>query len=254
MIPLFTGPLTEIAVLGAHCDDIAIGMGGTLLSLSQERPGLRVRALVLSGAGTERATEERDALRAFCPGAHVSVDILDLPDGRAPAHWDRIKNHLNAFRSACNPDIVFGPQTGDAHQDHRTLAELLPTEFRDHLILGYEILKWESDTPCPTAYAPLQKDVAEQKARLLLEYYPSQRSHDWFDEESFLALARIRGVQCRSQYAEGFVMGKATVTFAPLSDSSANTDSDVRGASDRIMHLASSAQHAGSRPHSRSSP
>lgn len=213
MIPLCTGTLTEIAVLGAHCDDIAIGMGGTLLSLAENRPGLRVRALVLSGGGTEREAEERDALAAFCPGSDIAVTVLDLPDGRAPAHWERIKKHLSDFRKSCNPDVVFGPQRGDAHQDHRLLAELLPTEFRNQLLLGYEILKWEGDTPRPTMYHPLQTVVAEEKARLLLKHYPSQTRHDWFDEQAFVGLSRLRGVQCRSAHAEAFVVEKATLTF-----------------------------------------
>jgi LmbE family N-acetylglucosaminyl deacetylase len=213
MIPLTSGPLTEIAVVGAHCDDIAIGMGGTLLMLSKNYPGLRVRGLVLSGGGTEREVEERDALPAFCPGAEVEVTVLDLPDGRAPAYWDRIKKHLSEFRRLCSPDVVFGPQRGDAHQDHRLLAELLPTEFRNHLLLGYEILKWEADTPRPTIYHPLENGVAEEKARLLLKYYPSQASHDWFDDQAFLGLSRLRGVQCRNQHAEGFILEKTTITF-----------------------------------------
>ena len=96
-----------------------------------------------------------DALAAFCPGADVEVTVLDIPDGRAPAHWERIKDHLSEFRRSCTPQVVFGPQRGDAHQDHRLLAELLPTEFRDHLVLGYEILKWEADTPRPTIFHPL---------------------------------------------------------------------------------------------------
>ena len=213
MIPLCTDALREIAVVGAHCDDIAIGMGGTLLSLSENHPGLRVRALVLSGGGTEREAEERDALGAFCPGADVVVTVLDIPDGRAPAHWERIKNELNAFRLSCSPDLVFGPHRGDAHQDHRLLAELLPTEFRSHLLLGYEILKWESDTPRPTMYHPLETGVAEEKARLLQKHYPSQTSHDWFDEDAFLGLSRLRGVQSRSAHAEAFIVEKATLTF-----------------------------------------
>jgi LmbE family N-acetylglucosaminyl deacetylase len=213
MIPLCTAALSEIAVVGAHCDDIAIGMGGTLLSLSENRPGLRVRGLVLSGGGTEREAEERHALGAFCPGADVDVIVLDIPDGRAPAHWERIKNQLNDFRRSCNPDVVFGPQRGDAHQDHRLLAELLPTEFRNQLLLGYEILKWETDTPRPTIFHPLETGVAEEKARLLRKHYPSQTSHDWFDEEAFLALSRLRGVQCRSAHAEAFIVEKATLTF-----------------------------------------
>jgi LmbE family N-acetylglucosaminyl deacetylase len=213
MISLSVGAYTEIAVVGAHCDDIAIGMGGTLLGLSRNRPGLRIRGLVLSGGGTEREAEEVQALAAFCPGAEVEVTVLDIPDGRAPAHWERIKQHLSDFRRSCEPEIVFGPQRGDAHQDHRLLAELLPTEFRDHLLLGYEILKWEADTPCPTIFHPLEIDVAEEKARLLLKHYPSQTSHDWFDEQAFLGLSRLRGVQCHNQHAEAFVVEKATITF-----------------------------------------
>ena len=213
MISLSVGTHNEIAVVGAHCDDIAIGMGGTLLRLSRSHPGIRIRGLVLSGGGTERDVEEMKALAAFCPGAEVELTVLDIPDGRAPEYWGRIKQQLSYFRQSCAPDVVFGPQRGDAHQDHRLLAELLPTEFRDHLVLGYEILKWEADTPCATIFHPLEIDVAEEKARLLLKHYPSQTGHDWFDEQAFLGLSRLRGVQCRKQHAEAFVVEKATITF-----------------------------------------
>lgn len=213
MIELLAGGVDEIAVVGAHCDDIAIGMGGTLLALANSNPGLRVRALVLSGAGTEREPEEAEALAAFCPNADVVVTVRGIPDGRAPAHWDRIKDYIKDFRQSCQPKVVFGPHRGDAHQDHRLVAELLPTEFRDHLVLGYEILKWEADTPRTAIYHPLPVWAAEEKARLLLKHYPSQTNHDWFDEHSFIALTRLRGVQCRNTHAEGFVMEKATITF-----------------------------------------
>ncbi len=213
MIELTSGGVDEIAAVGAHCDDIAIGMGGTLLTLAGQRPGLRVHALVLSGAGTEREAEEREALAAFCPGSELSITVLDVPDGRAPTYWDRIKDSLNAFRRTCQPQVVFGPHRHDAHQDHRLLGELLPTEFRDHLVLGYEILKWESDTPQLSVFHPLETAVAEEKARLLHKHYPSQVGHDWFDELAFLGLSRLRGVQCRRQHAEGFVMEKSTIKF-----------------------------------------
>lgn len=208
MRELLTGAVDEIAAVGAHCDDIAIGMGGTLLALAAENPGLRVHALVLSGGGSEREAEERAALDAFCPGASVGVTVLDIPDGRAPAHWHQVKACLRDFRQSCSPDVVFGPQRHDAHQDHRLLAELLPTEFRDHLILGYEILKWETDTGQPNLFHPLPLGVAEEKARLLHKHYPSQTTHDWFDEEAFLGLSRLRGVQCRSRHAEAFTAEK----------------------------------------------
>jgi LmbE family N-acetylglucosaminyl deacetylase len=228
MIPLDTGALTEIAVFGAHCDDIAIGMGGTLLTLSNANPRLRVRACVLSGRGTNREVEEQDALVAFCPGADVTLTVGDIPDGRAPAHWERIKDHLNEFRKTVAPQVVFGPLRGDAHQDHRLLAELLPTEFRDHLILGYEILKWEADTPRPNVFHPLEVDVAEEKARLLLKHYGSQLGHDWFDERSFLGLSRLRGVQCHHPHAEAFIAEKATMTFGRPASSGQTTETTRR--------------------------
>ncbi|TLF76827.1 PIG-L deacetylase family protein [Nocardia cyriacigeorgica] len=212
MISLATGDVREIAVLGAHCDDIAIGAGGTLLSLVKSAATLRVRALVLSGGGTPRAAEEAAALGEFCSGAELDLEVLDVPDGRAPAHWDRIKQQLGLFRRRADPDLVFAPQRHDAHQDHRLLAELVPTEFRDHLILGYEILKWEADTPHPTLFLPLTADIAERKARLLARHYPSQHHHDWYDERVFLGLSTIRGVHCHAEYAEAFVVDKAVVT------------------------------------------
>lgn len=211
MITLTPGSLDEIAVLGAHCDDIAIGMGATLLSLTRARPGLRVNALVLSGAGTPREVEERAALDAFCPDAELTVTVLDVPDGRSPVHWERIKKALNEFRAQVAPDLVFATGAHDAHQDHRTLAELVPTEFRDHLIASYEILKWETDTPTPNVFAPISADVAADKVRMLHKYYPSQVGKDWFDDESFLGLMRIRGVQCKSRYAEAFTVDKMTI-------------------------------------------
>lgn len=213
MIGLHTGAVTEIALLAAHCDDLAIGLGGTLLTLSESIPGLRIRALVLSGAGTEREAEERFALESFCPGADLDLRILDVPDGYAPAHWERVKNAMAALRRGGAAQLVFAPQRGDAHQDHRLLAELAATEFRDHLLLRYEILKWESDTPQPAVFHPLPAGCAERKAALLLKHYPSQHHRDWFDEESFLALARLRGVQCRARYAEAFLLDKASITF-----------------------------------------
>jgi LmbE family N-acetylglucosaminyl deacetylase len=213
MISFFTGDIDEIALVGAHCDDIAIGMGGTLLALASANPGLRVRALVLAGGGGEREAEERQALSAFCPEADISLTVANFRDGRAPADWDLIKDRLSAFRKSCAPRVVFGPQRDDAHQDHRLLAKLLPTEFRDHLILGYEILKWEADTVRPNIFHPLDTFFAEEKARLLLKHYPSQLAHDWFDEQAFLGLSRLRGVQCRSQHAEGFVLEKSSISF-----------------------------------------
>lgn len=213
MIESQLGSISEIAVLGAHCDDIAIGMGGTLLTICAANPGVRVRVYVATGAGGAREDEERTALAAFCPDADLDVTIDSLPDGRTPEHWGRFKDALKAFAATCEPDIVFATQPADAHQDHRTLAQLVPTEFRDHMILGYEIIKWENDTPTPTHYHPISTEVARDKVALLHKCYPSQIERDWFDEETYFGLLRMRGVQCRTRYAEAFVVAKTTIGF-----------------------------------------
>ncbi|MBF6327893.1 PIG-L deacetylase family protein [Nocardia transvalensis] len=212
MLSLRGGGVREIALLGAHCDDLAIGAGGTLLTLAASA-ALRVRALVLCGGGSVRATEERAALESFCPGADLELTVLDLPDGHVPAHWQSAKEAVARLRRESDPDLVFAPHRGDAHQDHRLLAELVPTEFRDHLVLGYEIVKWETDTPHPTLFHPLRTETARRKAELLLKHYPSQKDRTWFDEATFLGLARLRGVQCRADYAEAFVPEKTVVDF-----------------------------------------
>jgi LmbE family N-acetylglucosaminyl deacetylase len=203
--------LRHVVVAGAHCDDIAIGCGATLLAIREAFPQVTVSAFVLTGAGTPREAEERAALEAFCPG--VSVTIEDLPDARTPAHWSAAKQTLGMFaRSLAAPaDLVIGPHATDAHQDHRLLAELLVTEFRTQPIWGYEILKYESDLPHLTTYIPVSDAQARAKSALLHQHYPSQTGHAWFDEEAFLGLMRVRGAQCNARYAEGFVVAKSVI-------------------------------------------
>lgn len=206
-------PIEHVIALGAHCDDIAIGCGGALQALCAAHPGIAVHAVILTGGGTDREAEERAALQQLCGDADLRVDVLDLPDGRVPVHFERAKDAVIGARAAAAPDLVFAPYAGDAHQDHRTVAEIAPTVFRDQLILGYEILKWESDLPRPSAYHPLTDEQLAGKLRVLHECYPSQRGHDWYDAECFSGLARVRGAQCHARYAEAFVADKFTVTF-----------------------------------------
>ncbi|MEU1601633.1 PIG-L deacetylase family protein, partial [Streptomyces sp. NPDC005708] len=158
MIRLGAGPLDGIVAVGAHCDDIAIGAGGTLLTLCHARPGVRVDVLVLSGGGSEREQEEQAALAAFCPGADLRLTVHKLPDGRLPAHWDEAKAAVEELRAGTEPDLVLAPRTDDAHQDHRGLAKLMTSAFRDHLVLGYEIVKWDGDLGRMAAYQPLSPE------------------------------------------------------------------------------------------------
>lgn len=211
MTTLLSLDASSVAVVGAHCDDIAIGAGATLLQMTRRNPGIVVHALVLTGAGTEREIEEKNAFAAMCGAAEVRLTVADLPDGNLPRHWGDVKDRVAEFRRTCEPDLVIGPQRHDAHQDHRLLAELIPTEFRNHMYWGYEILKWESDLPTPNVYRPVGPEDADRKQRLLHESYPSQTGKFWFDEEAFLGLMRIRGVQCRSRYAEAFVADRVNV-------------------------------------------
>jgi len=206
--PGWSGELPRILALGAHCDDIEIGAGGTLLSLAAAHPGMRVRAVVLTST-PDRAAETRAALPQFVPDAELDLTIHELPDGRLPQHWGAVKDILESVRRDTDPDLILAPSPTDAHQDHRLLGELVTTAFRDHLVLGYEILKWDGDVGRPGFYSPLSADRLARKIELLQKYYPSQHGRSWFDEESFRALARLRGVECHSPYAEAFSCRKA---------------------------------------------
>lgn len=208
MINLTNGSIDQVVLLAAHCDDLAIGVGGTILRLVAARPDLRVDAVVLTGGGTTREAEERAAFERMCPHARVHLTVLDLPDGRVPTHLDTAKDAIMAARGAGAGGLVLAPQAADAHQDHRAVARIAPTVFRDHLILGYEILKWESDLPAVSAYQPLDHATMLAKLAVIGDCYPSQAGHDWFEDETFLALARVRGVQCHAPYAEAFVAPK----------------------------------------------
>jgi LmbE family N-acetylglucosaminyl deacetylase len=203
-------PLTILAI-GAHPDDVEIGAGGLLLSLAGY--SLRVRYLVLTGTA-ERHQEARAAARAFLPGADLGVELHQLPEGRLPAAWAEVKDILEAQARSCSPDLILAPSAGDAHQDHRTIGEIVPTVFRDQLYLAYEIPKWDGDLARPTMYAPMSADVAHRKVELLHKCYPSQRGRDWWDDEVFLGLARLRGMECRERYAEAFSCPKSVIVPA----------------------------------------
>lgn len=202
-------PLRLLAI-GAHPDDIEIGAGGTLLTLAESQPGFEVRYLVLTGTA-ERQLEARRAAAAFLPGATLTVDLRELPEGRFPAIWAEVKEVLEQTAQACSPDIVLAPGSQDAHQDHRTIAEIVPTVFRDQLCLAYEIPKWDGDLSRPSVYFPLTPDIARRKVELLHKSFPSQQSRDWWDDEVFLGLARLRGMECRANYAESFHCSKFTL-------------------------------------------
>jgi LmbE family N-acetylglucosaminyl deacetylase len=194
-----------VLALGAHPDDVEIGCGGMLLRLAQRWPGLPVTVVVLTGTPL-RHEEARTAAQLFLPGCEVTLRAHSLPDGRLPSVWGDVKQHLEDL--AADVDVVLAPRTDDAHQDHRTVAEIAPTVWRDHLVLGYEIPKYDGDMGRPAVYVPLDEETVREKVRLLAKAYPSQAGRDWWDEETFLGLARLRGMECKA-----FAVTKATLAW-----------------------------------------
>ena len=214
MLPLQLKPLAgghlSVLAIGAHPDDIEIGAGGLLLGLAGAQSGLRARYLVLTGTA-ERHREARSAASAFLPAADLAIELHDLPEGRLPAAWRQVKDVLEQVARKCSPDLIVAPSRDDAHQDHRTIAEIIPTVFRDHLYLAYEIPKWDGDLGRPGMYFPLPAELAQRKVELLHKCFPSQHGRHWWDDELFLGLARLRGMECHARYAEAFSCSKSVI-------------------------------------------
>jgi LmbE family N-acetylglucosaminyl deacetylase len=203
------GPFHVVAV-GAHPDDIELGCGGTLLRLSA-RASVTFTYVLLSGSEA-RAEEARRAARVFARDA--AVFQFALPDGRLPAHWGDVKQSLEDVAArVARADLVLAPRVDDAHQDHRLVGRLVPTVWRDALALHYEIPKWDGDMGMPAHYVTLTADDARRKVESLDAVFPSQRSRDWWDEELFFGLMRLRGMECRTRYAEAFWVSKAVISI-----------------------------------------
>lgn len=200
------GRALRVLCLGAHSDDIEIGCGGTLLNWLDEHPRIDVTWVVLSADGP-RATEATRSARVFLRrSANQQLTLGVFRDGFFPAQYAEVKEFLESVKRTCTPDIVLTHRLEDRHQDHRLVAELTWNTWRDHLVLEYEILKYEGDLGQPNAYVALTGAQARRKVTLLERHFSSQRSKSWFNAENFLGLMRLRGLECRapSGYAEAF--------------------------------------------------
>ena len=212
MLSLELAGIRSVVVVGAHPDDIEIGAGGLLLELSAAVPDLKIR-YVLCGGAPARQAEARAAAVAFLPAADLTFDLHDLPDGRLPGHWNTVKEIIQQAAKT-HADLVIAPSRFDAHQDHRLLGELAMTGFRDQIVVHYEIPKWDGDLGQPNLYVPLTAEQAARKVELLNTHFPSQKVHDWWDDEVFFGLMRLRGMECRARYAEAFFASKLSVSIA----------------------------------------
>ncbi len=214
LLPGPSGTPLRILCLGAHCDDVEIGCGGTLLRLLEARPGSQVRWVVFAST-PERERETRACARELlsCAGA-AEVTVLSFRESYFPYAGAGLKDAFAAIRAEVEPDLVFTHRLEDRHQDHRTVAELTWNAFREHWIVEYEVAKYEGDLGQPNLYQPLPEALARRKVELLLRHYRSQAGRPWFQAGAFEGLMRLRAVECRAPggWAEAFHARKAVLS------------------------------------------
>ena len=206
VFPGLPGAPLSLLCLGAHCDDIEIGAGGTILRLLGERPGSSVRWVVFSSDAARAGEARRSAAEMLAQAGHAQVEVLEFRESFFPHQAAAIKEQFERLKTSVKPDLVLTHRPADLHQDHRTLGELTWNTFRDHLILEYEIPKYEGDLGQPGVFVPLSAAVARRKLELIVKHFPSQAGRRWFKAENFEALLRLRGIECNAPdgFAEAF--------------------------------------------------
>ncbi|HUN72264.1 MAG TPA: PIG-L deacetylase family protein [Steroidobacteraceae bacterium] len=194
-----------VLCLGAHCDDIEIGCGGTLIELSRRHPALRFVWVVFSGDEV-REPETRAAAAALHAPKAPEVEVHGFRGSYFPYVASGIKDTFESLRARVSPDLILTHHLADRHQDHRVVAELTWNTFRNHAILEYEIPKYEGDLGQPQVYCPLSSAAVELKVATLMRCFPSQHGRQWFDADLFRGHLRLRGVECNSpsRHAEAF--------------------------------------------------
>ncbi len=197
----------KILCLGAHADDIEIGCGGTLLKWTAERTDLNICWVVFTAEG-RRAGEARASAKALLQKTKSKVIVKQFRGSFLPFQGARIKESFENLKDSYAPDIVFTHYREDRHQDHRLLSDLAWNTFRSHFVLEYEIPKYDGDLGTPNFFVPLDKELSRRKAAHLCRHFQTQTNKHWFSEETFLALMRLRGVECGAEYAEAFYCRK----------------------------------------------
>jgi LmbE family N-acetylglucosaminyl deacetylase len=201
------GSLRRILCLGAHSDDIEIGAGGTLLNLAARNAQVEFRWVVFSAPGPPRAEEARRSADDFLSGVgRKEVMIGAFRGSYFPSEWPAIKCWFEEIKLKFDPDLILTHYRDDRHQDHRVLSDLAWNTFRNHLILEYEIAKYDGDLGRPSLFMPLTRQLCDRKIELLLKHFQSQSTKHWFTQSTFEAMHRIRGIECASPtgFAEAF--------------------------------------------------
>ena len=211
------GQTLKVLCLGAHSDDIEIGVGGTLLGWIASGAKLDVHWCVLSACGPRRAEAMAGADAILEGAAARRIKCAEFRDGHFPHQGAKIKAWIENLKTRVNPDVVFTHRGDDAHQDHREVSRLTWNTFRDSVVLEYEIPKWDGDLGQPNFYVGMSEEIMEEKIKILQACFGTQRSKDWFDADTFRGLARLRGMECRApgRFAEGFVARKLLIDCVP---------------------------------------
>ncbi|MGE0822166.1 MAG: PIG-L deacetylase family protein [Candidatus Binatia bacterium] len=207
----------RVLCLGAHCDDIEIGCGGTLLKLARAIPNLTVRWEVFSSTPV-REREARLSAQAFLRDvAHPTVSVHAFRDGFFPSLTTEIKEHFEWLKGEFAPDLIFTHYRNDLHQDHRVIAELTWNTFRNHFVLEYEVPKYDGDFGQPNVFVALEDHLCQQKMQYLQEYFVTQREKSWFCPQIFSAVLRLRGMEASAptHFAEAFYCRKLRLRLLP---------------------------------------
>jgi LmbE family N-acetylglucosaminyl deacetylase len=198
--------LRKVLCLGAHSDDIEIGCGGSLLKMARERPDLDVEWIVFSAGGRRTLEAQRSARDCLRGLARKKVVVKRFRASFFPSQYERLKKYFEYLKRTFQPELIFTHYRDDRHQDHRVLSELAWNTFRNHLILEYEVPKYDGDLGIPNFFVPLDDDLAQEKVGNLCRHFQTQGNKHWFTPDTFLGLMRLRGIECASptRFAEAF--------------------------------------------------
>jgi LmbE family N-acetylglucosaminyl deacetylase len=206
--------IRRVLCIGAHCDDVEIGCGSTLMTLARARPDLHFTIAVFASEDGRGAESDRALSQLLGPRSRWELRFGAFKNSYFPAQWADIKQHMEQLRSHAEPDLVMTHRRDDLHQDHRTLGELTWNAFRDHAIWEYEIPKFDGDLGAPNLFVPADAALVDRKIDILMGSFASQLSKSWFTPDTFRGLMRLRGIECQapSGFAEAFTVRKAVLT------------------------------------------
>lgn len=214
-LDLCSSSTPTVLCLGAHCDDIEIGCAATVQQIARSVADVRIDWVIFSSTKERRIETEKAAERIAGPTSNLKLHFFDFRDGFLPYAGSAPKEQLRDLSIEWSPDVVFTHYSDDAHQDHRLVSEITYNVFRNHLILEYEIPKYDGDIGRPNVFIPLTKDDADEKIEILLDSFPSQANKHWFTDETFRSMLRLRGIESGREniYAEAFYCRKLGLQF-----------------------------------------